>query len=96
VAEVTLFRTIVILAGGLVLMLSVVILRAETARLHYEISRYERRADECSQQLREAELELARLRNPMMIRKKVKDAVEQLTEEKSKPAKDPSKKRGRP
>jgi len=48
VAEVTLFRTIVILAGGLVLMLSVVILRAETARLHYEISRYECCADECS------------------------------------------------
>lgn len=73
----TLFRTIVVLIAALVVMLTVVILRAETTRLHYAISQQERRAAELRQSLRTAELELARLRNPILIRKKVEAAVEQ-------------------
>ena len=89
----TLFRTIVVLLGGLVLMLCVVILRAETTRLHYEISQCERRADDCRQRLREAELELARLRNPMMIRQKVEEAVGELMEGEKVP--EPPQRKGR-
>jgi hypothetical protein len=102
----TLFRTIVILVGGLLIMLTVVILRAQTTRLHYEISQCERRTDQYRQQLHDGELELARLRNPMMIRQQVKETVSQLAEEASekaekavKPAratKEPTKKRNRP
>ncbi|MCK4341816.1 MAG: hypothetical protein KAY37_08855 [Phycisphaerae bacterium] len=72
----TLFRMIVILAGGVALLLCVVILRAETTRLHYEISQCELQAEEMRLRLRAAELELARLRNPMVMRKKVAEAVE--------------------
>jgi hypothetical protein len=99
----TLFRTIVVMVGGLLLMLTVVILRAETTRLHYEVSQCERRADECRQRLREGELELARLRNPMVIRQKVKDTVDEFVGQKAekpekpaKPVKDAPKKRSRP
>lgn len=90
----TLFRIIVILAAGLVMMLFVVILRAETTRLHYEISQRERQAGEYRQQLREAQLELARLRNPMLIRKKVEQAVRQLIEKEARP--DAAHRRERP
>ena len=78
----TLLRMIVFLAGGLVLLLAVVILRAETTRLHYEIARCERDADQIRQQLLEAELELARLRNPTRIRQRVEEAVSHLAEDK--------------
>jgi hypothetical protein len=77
----TLFRMIVILVGGLVLLLAVVILRAETTRLHYEISKCERSADGLRQQLVEKELELARLRNPARIRQRVEQAVTRFGEE---------------
>lgn len=79
----TLFRMIVVLIGALAVLLCVVILRAETTRLHYEISQCERRVEACCQRLREAELELARLRNPMMIRDRVKDAVELLQDQRA-------------
>lgn len=77
----TLFRIIAVLAGGLVLLLFVVILRAETTRLHYAIAQCERRADEVRQELLEAELELARLRNPTRIRQQMEQAVGQAAEE---------------
>lgn len=77
----TLWRTIVILAGGLVVLLLVVILRAETTRLHYEISRLEHEANGYRQRLREAELELARLRNPMLLKEQVREAIEAIAQE---------------
>ncbi len=77
----SLFRTIAVLLGGLALMLVVVILRAETTRLHYATSQRELRFEAVRQQLREAEMQLARLRNPMLIRERVQEAVRQLTEE---------------
>jgi len=73
----TLLRIIVVLAGGLALLVCAVVLRAETTRLHYEISRSEQRAVQVRQRLREAELELERQRNPMLLRGRVREALEQ-------------------
>ncbi len=61
-------RTIVILAGAAATMLTVAMLRAETAHLHYVLSQLDRRAGALRQELREKQLELARLRNPAKIR----------------------------
>ena len=61
-------RIIIILAGAAATMLAVAVLRAETARLHYALSQLDRRAAALRQELREKELELARLRNPARIR----------------------------
>ena len=69
----TLTRTIALLAGGLAVMLSVVIVRAETARLAFEFAVLERDAGLMRQQLREKELELARLRDPALIRRRAVD-----------------------
>lgn len=64
-------RTVVILGVGLATLLTVVILRAETTRLHSELSLLDSRAAVLWQELREDELELARLRNPALIRARV-------------------------
>jgi hypothetical protein len=64
-------RTVVVLGAALVTLLTVVILRAETTRLHSELSQLDRRAAVLWQELRENELELARLRNPALIRARV-------------------------
>jgi cell division protein FtsL len=74
----TLFRMIVVLVCGLVLLLAVVVLRAETTRLHYEISQCEQEAYELRRQLHEAELERARLRNPTRIRTMAELVMERL------------------
>ncbi len=60
-----------VLATALVAMMAVVLLRAETARLHYALSQVDQRAAVLRQELREKELELARLRNPAVIRAKL-------------------------
>jgi hypothetical protein len=83
---VTLSRIIIVLVGGMALLLLVVILRAETTRLNYAIARCERDADEIRQQVVEAELELARLRNPTRIRQHMEQAVAPAPEEPSPPA----------
>lgn len=74
----TLLRTIVILVGGLVLLLCVVILRAETTRVHYAIAQAEREAEQLRQRVREEELRLAREHNPMILRQRMQDALEAL------------------
>ena len=76
----TLLRIIVILAGALALMLAVVILRTETARLHYRISRLQDETGRMHEQLRDANLEIARLRNPMLIRQRVHDVLREQFE----------------
>ncbi len=81
----TLFRVIVVVVGGLAVLLLVVILRAETTRLHCAIARYEREADGIRQDLVEAELELARLRNPTRIRQRMEQAVGQTAEQPAPP-----------
>jgi hypothetical protein len=64
-------RVVVILAATLATLLTVVVLRAEVTRLHSELSQLERQAEVLWQELRERELELARLRNPALIRARV-------------------------
>ncbi len=86
----TLPRMIGVLLGGLVVLAVVVILRAETTRLHYEISELELAAGEQRALLRAAELELARLRNPMLIRQRMEEALSELAEHGSSEEKPPS------
>lgn len=62
---------ILVLATVLVAMMAVVLLRAETTRVHYELSQLDRQAGVLRQELREKELELARLANPALIRAKL-------------------------
>ncbi len=64
----TLFRIIFVLLGGLTLMLGVVILRADTTRLHYLTSQHDAHVQRLREQIQRAELELQRLKNPMLIR----------------------------
>lgn len=59
---------IVVLLLVLVAMMTVVLLRAETTCLHYELSQLDRRAEILRQELNEKQLELERLRNPALIR----------------------------
>jgi hypothetical protein len=74
----TLTRMIVVFLGGLAVLLWIVVLRAETTRLHYEISGYEDRAETYRQRLRQVELELAQYRNPLLLRERVERVLEQL------------------
>ena len=62
---------ILVLVVVLVALLAVVVLRAETTRLHYELSQFDRRAAVLRLELIEKELELERLRNPALIRAKL-------------------------
>ncbi len=64
-------QAFVILAGGALVMLVVVMLRAESAALNYTLVNLERRAAILRQELHEKELELARLRNPARIRQRL-------------------------
>jgi sensor domain CHASE-containing protein len=62
---------ILLLVMVLVAMMTIVLLRAETTRLHYELSQLDRRAEILRQELDEKELELERLRSPGLIRAKL-------------------------
>lgn len=66
-------RMICILAAALATLLAVVVLRAESTRLHFELARLDRKASILWQQIREDEVELARLRNPARIRQRLLD-----------------------
>lgn len=59
---------IIVLATILMGLLAIVTLRAEATHLHYQLSQLDRRAQVLRQELREKELELARMRNPALIR----------------------------
>ena len=61
-------RLVIVLSTSLVVLLSVVILRAETTRINYEISLLDSRAESLRLELREKELELARFQDPARIR----------------------------
>ncbi len=60
----TLPRTIGLLVSLTAILLIVVILRGETARIHYDMSDLDRDADALRLQMRENELEIVRLRDP--------------------------------
>lgn len=74
----TLLRMIILLLGGLTVMLAVVALRAEVTRLHYEISQCERQAETLRQRLRAAEIKVAQLRSPMLIRARAEQILGEL------------------
>jgi hypothetical protein len=86
----TLWRTIVFLGVLAAVMLTVVVLRAETTRLNYRLSELDREAEGIRQQLREKELELARRRHPMLIRSRALEmrltSESAAGEERSRPA----------
>lgn len=67
----TLFRITFVLGCAFAFMLTIVVLRAESAALNFEISKYDTLADVKVRELRERELELARLKNPARIRARV-------------------------
>lgn len=66
-------RVLVVIGGALLTMLVVIGLRAETTRLNYEASELDHRASQLLQELRDKELELARLKNPVLIRARVSE-----------------------
>ncbi len=69
----TVLRVSVILAIGLATLLTVAALRERIVRLHYELSRLDAQAQSLRQELWHKELILARLRNPMLIRERLKE-----------------------
>jgi hypothetical protein len=64
----SIMRVCIVLGLTLATLLVVVALREETTQVHYELSRLDSREQALRQELWEKELELARLRNPMLIR----------------------------
>ncbi|RMF73696.1 MAG: hypothetical protein D6744_15325 [Planctomycetota bacterium] len=73
-------RVVVVLLAAACVMLTVVVLRTETARLNREISELDREEMRLREQVRAAEIELARLRNPILLRQRVaQDRLERLT-----------------
>lgn len=62
------FRIVIFVTVSAVVLLSVVILRVETARLHFERGGLEQECAELVQRRDARQLELDRLRNPSAIR----------------------------
>ena len=69
----TLTRIILLLVGALVIMLSVVILRAEATRIHHQIALLERQDEILRQQLRWEQAVLQRERRPTALLDRIKD-----------------------
>lgn len=84
----SLMRLIALLGGAALVLLAVVALRAETIRIHNRIGRIDYEAESLALELRQKELELARLRNPTLIRARV--GALRLPESEGTPAKSPS------
>jgi hypothetical protein len=68
---VSIARLTLVLLSALLVMLSVVVLRSERTRLQFEISQKDRDAEALRLEVRERELELARLSNPGVIRQRL-------------------------
>ncbi|MFO0839676.1 MAG: hypothetical protein U1D55_14260 [Phycisphaerae bacterium] len=69
----SLARLVIVLGLALAVLLATVTLRAESVRLHREVAEMERRAQVRVREIREQELELARLRNPAVIYERILD-----------------------
>ncbi len=90
----TLTRMVGVFLGALAIMLAVVILRAETTRLHYLISELDRQEDSLRQELRTEKLALQRARNPAALLEKVSRLrLAEPQAEAPRPAAPPPKKR---
>jgi hypothetical protein len=68
---VTLARLTMVFGGGLLVMLVTIALRAEATRLQHEQVRAERETLLVREAIRDKQLELARLRNPALIQRRV-------------------------
>ncbi len=68
----TLTRIILLLAGMLALLLTVVVFRAETTRVQYETTELERREDALREELRHERLALQRASNPAELLERVR------------------------
>ncbi len=86
---------LVVLGAALAVLLTVVILRTETSRLHNEIAGLERKIERRGHDLRAVEMELARLRNPMLLRLRVQEVSRQLAEQRADDAGDSGQTRER-
>ena len=71
-------RVITVLGLALPVLLAVVALRAETARLHYGMSKLDGRADALKLDIAQYELEHARIQNPSLIRQRALDLRAEL------------------
>ena len=83
--EMTLRRMIALFVGALVVMLAVVVLRAETTRVHYEISKLDQRSDALRLELLWERSALQRARNPANLLERVKDMRLMETEGEARP-----------
>jgi hypothetical protein len=70
---VSIVRLVLVLLSGLTVMLAVVVLRSERTRLQFQASEADRQAETLRQEVREREIELARLSNPGVIRQRLTD-----------------------
>ncbi len=84
-------RLVLILTAALAVLLTIVTLRAEATRLDFHTSEVERRTQARMREIREQELELARLRNPSTIRERVAELRLSGTAEGAAPATQPAK-----
>lgn len=64
----TITRMLALLVGGLLALLAVVVVRSETARLNYRLSKLDARELGLRLQIREHELEAGRLKSPGAVR----------------------------
>lgn len=67
----TITRTVALAVGGLLTLLAVVVVRAETARLSFQLAELDSRELGLRLQIRELELEAVRLRSPSAVRAKL-------------------------
>ncbi len=86
-------RLILVMLSALGVMLTLVILRTETVRFQYKTAKAERECDSLEQDIRERELELARIGNPVALRERLIDlrGVEPADPPKAPPAKEKPK-----
>ncbi|MGD8453110.1 MAG: hypothetical protein PVJ57_14930 [Phycisphaerae bacterium] len=69
----TVRRMMILFAGALAVMATIVILRAETTRVHYEISELERRGDVLARKVKHEQLALQRALAPAALMERVKE-----------------------
>lgn len=66
-------RLILVMLSTLSVMLTLVILRTERVRLQFHTVKIERECDHLDQDIRERQLELARIGNPTVLRERLLD-----------------------
>lgn len=69
----SLTRMLILLGGALLVMVAVVLIRAQTAALHYQRSLLDREAEALQTECRERALELTRRKNPALLRERVQN-----------------------